>query len=206
MAANLLSPQDVPLDLAPPTEAPTARRRKDWLRSPLASLLHLLAEAIERQMRGSNVALHFIIDTSVGAFVDFLLFARLATGRRSLPKEAYHLARIVATQAADCGSCVQSTVNIALRDGVRPEWIRAAVDRRPEALSAELRDVYEFVDHVLRNTYQEDELREVLRRRYGDRALVDLAFAVAAAPVSPYTKRVLGFAKSCSRIQVEVPA
>jgi hypothetical protein len=205
MAANPLASQNVPLNLTQPTEAPTARRRKHWLRSPLTSLLHLLAEKIERKMRGSNDALHFIIDTSVGAFVDFLLFARMATSRRSLPKEAYHLARIVATQAVDCGACVQSTVNIALSDGVRPEWLRAALDRRPEALPAELKDVYEFVDHLLRNTYQEDELREVLRRRYGDRALVDLAFAIAAAQVSPYTKKVLGFAKSCSKVQVEVP-
>jgi hypothetical protein len=204
MAANLLAPQNVPLNLAQPTEAPSAGRRKDWLRSPLTSLLHALAEKIERKMRGSNEALHFIIDTSVGAFVDFILFARMATSRRSLPKEAYHLARIVATQAADCGTCVQSTVNIALSDGVRPEWIRAVVDHKPEALSSELKDVYEFVDHILHNTYQEDELREVLRKRYGDRALVDLAFAVAAAQVSPYTKRVLGFAKSCSKVQVEV--
>jgi alkylhydroperoxidase/carboxymuconolactone decarboxylase family protein YurZ len=206
MAANLLAPQNVPLNLAQPTEAPTARRRKHWLRSPLTSLFHLLAEMIERKMGGTNDALHFLIDTSVGAFVDMLLFARMATRRRSLPKEAYHLARIVATQAADCGSCLQATVNIALRDGVRPEWLRAVVDRRPEALSAELKDVYEFVDHILRNTYQEDELRQVLRRRYGDRALVDLAFAVAAAKVSPYTKRVLGFGKSCSQVQVEVRA
>jgi hypothetical protein len=62
------------------------------------------------------------------------------------------------------------------------------------------------VDQILRHTYQEDELREVLRRRYGDSALIDLAFAVAAAQVSPVTKQVLGFAKSCSKIQVEVRA
>jgi hypothetical protein len=99
---------------------------------------------------------------------------------------------------------VQSNVNVALSDGVRPEWIRAALDRRPEALPAELKDVYEFVDHILRHTYQEDELREVLRGRYGDRALVDLAFAVAAAQVFPRTKQVLGFAKSCSKVQIEV--
>jgi alkylhydroperoxidase family enzyme len=148
--------------------------------------------------------MHFIIDTSIRAFIDVLLFMRLAHHREVLSAEALHLARIVATQNVDCGSCVQFSVNIALKDGMRPAWIRAALDRRPEALPPELQEVYEFTGHLLRHSYEEDALRESIRARFGDRGLLDLAYAIASAQVMPLTKQALGLAKSCSKIEVRV--
>jgi hypothetical protein len=149
--------------------------------------------------------MHFIIDTSVKAFVDLLFFMKLSNHREVLPVEATHLARIVATQSRDCGNCVQFCVNVALKDGMRPECIKAVIEHRPEALPPELQEIHEFTGHLLRHTYEEDALRESIRARYGDRGLLDLAYAIASAQVMPLTKQALGFAKSCSKIEVTVP-
>jgi len=170
----------------------------------IRNLLHRMVRKTEDAVGVRSDHMHFIIDTSLGAFVDLLLFMRLASHRQVLPSEVLHLARIVATQNVDCGSCVQFSVNVALRDGVRPEWIRAALEHRPELLPPELQEVYEFTGHLLRHTYQEDALRESIRERYGDRGLLDLACGIASAQVMPLTKQALGFARSCSKIEVRV--
>jgi hypothetical protein len=171
---------------------------------PVRKLLHHLIRRQEARVGVASDHMHFIIDTSVGAFVDLLLFLKLATRRQVLPPEALHLARIVATQDVDCGSCVQFAVNVALRDGVRPEWISAVLARRPEALPPELQEICAFTGHLLRHTYEEDALRESIRGRHGDSGLLDLACAIASAQVMPLTKQALGFAKSCSKIEVTV--
>lgn len=170
----------------------------------IRNLLHRLVRKSEETLAVESEHMHFIIDTSIGAFVDLLFFMKLATHRQKIPSDALHLARIVATQDVDCGTCVQFNVNLALREGMRPDWIKATLDHRPEALPLELQEVYQFTDHILRHTYQEDELREAIRARYGDRGLLDLAYGIASAQVMPLTKQALGFAKSCSKVEVKV--
>ena len=41
--------------------------------------------------------------------------------------EAWHLARLAATQAEDCGTCVQIVVTLAKADGVAPGLIQTAL-------------------------------------------------------------------------------
>lgn len=172
----------------------------------IRNLLHRVIRKQDAVLGVKSDQMHFIIDTSLRAFVDLLFFMKLATHRQVLPSDALHLARIVATQNVDCGTCVQFTVNVALRDGMRSEWIRATLEHRPEALPPELQEIYEFTGHMLRHTYQEDALRESIRARYGDRGLLDLAYGIASAQVMPLTKQALGFAKSCSKVEVRVAA
>ena len=153
-----------------------------------------------------NDYLGFIADRSLGAFFDFLLFAKMSGRRQRLPSDAAHVARILATRHVDCGTCVQAMVNMALGQGLRAEWIQAVLDDQPHLLPADLKDVYDFVAHILEHTYEEGPLRELLRERYGDQALIDLAYSVASAQVFPYTKKVLGFATSCALVRVDLPA
>jgi hypothetical protein len=168
------------------------------------TLLHRAVNKLEAALGVETEHMHFIIDTSVGAFVSLLVFMKLATRRRTLPAAALHIARVVATRSVDCGTCVQFNVNVALQEGARPEWIVAALERRPEALPPELREVYEFTERLLQHTYQEDSQREAIRARYGDQGLVDLALGIASAQTMTLTKQALGFAKSCSKVVVTV--
>ena len=85
-----------PVSVASPP--PFAARVKRWLLAPVRGVLHRMVRMMERKLGVSNEAMHFIADTSVGAFLDLLLVARMAHRRASLPKAEYHLACIVATK------------------------------------------------------------------------------------------------------------
>lgn len=165
-------------------------------------LKQLAAE--ERKLGGSLDYLRHVARTSLPAFFKFALFTPLAAHRRKLPPDAYHVARLVATQHEDCGTCVQIEVNLALRQGIAPEVLRAAVKRRPDELPAALADVYRFAQAVVEAGGAEDEWRERVRAHYGEEALVEMALDIAAARVFPTTKRALGYATSCALVNVEV--
>jgi hypothetical protein len=117
---------------------------------------------------------------------------------------ARHIAGLVGAMADDCGSCVQIGVNLSRQAGIPREQLSAVVERRPEDLPEELAAVYRFAEAVTLNSDEQDELREVVRKFYGDRGLVEICMAVAMHRVYPTLKRGLGYAKSCSRVVVEV--
>ena len=158
----------------------------------------------ERNLGASLDYLREIVRSSLPAFFKFGLFMPLAQHRRKLPASAYHVARIVATRDEDCGTCVQIEVNLARKDGVTAEIIRAVLDNRPENMPDELADVYNFATAVVTKSGAEGNLRERLRERYGEEGLVELALAIAAARVFPVTKRALGYATSCSSVEIAV--
>ena len=171
----------------------------------LRSLILKQLDAEERKLGGVSIDyMRHIARTSLPSFFKFALFTPLATHRRRLPPDAYHVARIVATQHEDCGTCVQIEVNLARRAGVRAEVLHAAVKGLADELPAELADVYCFAQAVVEAQGAEGEWRERVRERYGEEALVELALAIAAARVFPTTKRALGYATSCALVQIEV--
>ncbi|HEV2881142.1 MAG TPA: hypothetical protein VGX24_07675 [Pyrinomonadaceae bacterium] len=171
----------------------------------LRQLILRQLDAQECKLGGVSIDyLRHVARTSLPAFFKFALFTPLAAHRRALPADAYHVARIVATQHEDCGTCVQIEVNLARRDGVAPEVLRAAVKRRPEELPAALADVYRFAQAVVEADGAEGEWRERVREQYGEEALVEMALGIAAARVFPTTKRALGYATSCALVNVEV--
>ena len=118
--------------------------------------------------------------------------------------EPYFVAVIVASRDEDCGTCVQIGITQAKKAGVDTEILQHVIDRRTDLLSDELSEVYRFTEAVVSSTGEEDEIRESLRERYGDAGLIELSFAIAACRVFPITKRSLGYAKSCSLVDLQV--
>jgi alkylhydroperoxidase family enzyme len=171
----------------------------------LRQLILRQLDAEERKLGGVSLDyLRHVARTSLPAFFKFALFTPLASHRRALPADAYHVARLVATRHEDCGTCVQIEVNLARRDGVAPEILRAAIGRRPDSLPPPLADVYRFDEAVVEAGGEEGEWRERVRGHYGEEALVEMALGIAAARVFPTTKRALGYATSCALVSVEV--
>jgi alkylhydroperoxidase family enzyme len=167
----------------------------------------LISRRIDAEERRAGVPLEYvryILRTSVRSFLKYALFLPMSKHRHRLPAEAFHTARLVATQREDCGTCVQIVVNLARSDGLSAALIEAVLAGRTEAMSAELADVHRFTTAVLQATYDEGPLRERLRSRYGDEGLIELAFAIAAVRVFPITKRALGYAVSCAKVDVRV--
>lgn len=152
-----------------------------------------------------NVPLDYLrelADASLTAFFKLLLFMPLANHRRHLTREVFHLARIAATQADDCGTCVQIVVLLARRDGVDAAMLRTALNGERVRLPEPLGDVLTYAGEVARGGGS-PELREKLRARLGDAAFVELTLAIATARFFPTFKRGLGHAVACSAMRVE---
>jgi alkylhydroperoxidase family enzyme len=171
----------------------------------LRNLILKRLDAEERKLGGVSIDyLRHIARTSLPSFFKFALFTPLASHRRCLPPDAYHVARLVATQHEDCGTCVQIEVNLARRAGVSTDVLRATVRQQPEELPGALADTYRFAQAVVEAEGAEIEWRERVREHYGEESLVEMALAIAAARVFPTTKRALGYATSCALVQVDV--
>src|SRR5262249_21152844 len=146
----------------------------------------------------------FIVRVSLRAFFKFLKFLAVDEYRRVLPPGPCYVARIVAVRDEDCGTCVQIAVNQAKKAGVPGEDLRAGPEGAPDGLPEELRDVYRFAEAVVTRNGEADALRERIRLRYGDEGLIEMALAIASCRTFPITKRVLGYAVSCSKVAIHV--
>lgn len=165
----------------------------------MASLL------IERRLaaaeRETGESLDFVRDIARGSksgLLKFLAFLPLASHRRAMPKDGYFVARLAAALHEDCGPCVQTVIRLARKADVDAAVLRAVVERRPERLSPELGDIHAFAMAVLTCDPSSTERSATLRRRYGDAAMVDLAFGIAAGRLFPTVKRALGHGQSCA--------
>jgi alkylhydroperoxidase family enzyme len=176
----------------------------------LRGLLHGAVASEEKRVRVPSAYLHQIIDASLSAFCYFVVFSRtLASYRRRVPRVAWHVARVLATRAADCGACLQIVVNQARADGVSAEILRGALANDLPMLSAEIAAVQRFTAAVLQPLAEaadnEAALRQEIVRQYGEEGLVELALAIAAVQVFPGVKRTLGQAISCQKVELQWP-
>jgi hypothetical protein len=168
-------------------------------------LIHRKLDAEEKKFGESVDYLRHIVDVSPGAFLRFCSILPLANSRKVLPKNAWYAAQIVALQHEDCGTCLQIGLNLARQDGVDAGLLRAILDGNGDELPEEIADVLRFTRSVLTASDDDDALRETLRQRYGERGLIELAYAIASSRIPPIVKRCLGYAKSCRLVSVAVP-
>ena len=167
-------------------------------------LVKLAQRAAERKLRVPADYLGRMGEASFVGFLKFLLFLPLAAHRRRADPALAHAVRIVATQYEDCGPCVQIAVNEALDDGTAPQVIRAVLDRNHEAMSGPVSLVVRFAEGVLARDGSEEAERHQIETELGATVLTELSLAIASARVFPTVKRGLGFAQSCSAVEVTV--
>ena len=167
-------------------------------------LINKRLDAAEKNVGVSFEYARHILRVSLRAFLKFTKVLPLAEYRRAIPPEPFYAARIVAMRHDDCGECVQITVNQARIAGIRPELLRAVLANRMEELPEGVADACRFAQAVVSASGEEDALRERIRQRYGEEALVELALAIAVGRIFPTTKRALGYSKSCALVAVHV--
>ncbi len=143
----------------------------------------------------------YMLKHSLKALLAFNGVRKISRFAGRLPADVYATAKIAAYKQEDCGSCLQITVNLARKAGVSTELIRDLIAGRTQALPEELREVYQFAQEQA-NRVDNPELRERIRQRYGDDGLIAIALAITSAGTFPTLKRVLGFATSCSRVEI----
>jgi alkylhydroperoxidase family enzyme len=165
-------------------------------------IVMLVQRGAERKLRVPADYLGRMGASSFSGFLKFLLFLPLAAHRRRSDPALAHAVRIVATQHEDCGSCVQIAVNAALDDGMDPQAIRAVLDRNHAQLPSALSLVIRFADGVLAKDGSEEAARHDIETQFGATVLTELSLAIASARVFPTVKRGLGYARSCSAVEI----
>ncbi len=161
-------------------------------------------DAEEKKLGVSIDYIRHVLDVSPTAFFRFAAIMPLANSRKVLPKEAWFTALIATLQYEDCGPCLQIGVNQARQSGVDRDLIQAVLDGSLDLFPPELVDVYHFTRSIVTSAGDEGDLRETLRQRYGERGLIELAFAIASSRIPPTVKRALGYAQSCRQVTVSV--
>jgi hypothetical protein len=91
---------------------------------------------------------------------------------------------------------------MAERAGVSPEVLRAVLTDDPDAMPPDVALVWRFTRATLGHDESADGYREEIVERWGPRALVSLAFAMAASRLYPTVKYAMGHGRACTRIVV----
>jgi len=165
-------------------------------------LIHRRLAAFEREHGYDASYLRQVLRTDLSAL---LLFAR-ATGlgkyRKDVPVDVYFAAQLTASLGADCGPCTQLGVGLALRAGVAPRVIATIVAGDEARMSPEVALSVRFARAVIAHAAEADGCREEIARRWGQRAVLALAFSIMNAQLYPTLKYALGYGKACTRIVV----
>ena len=71
-------------------------------------------------------------------------------------------------------------LNIAQKDGVSSDVLKAVLSDDNDALPTELRDMHRFA-WIVASGHDKPELRERLRQQHGDKGFTELALAIATS-------------------------
>jgi hypothetical protein len=91
---------------------------------------------------------------------------------------------------------------MAERAGVSAAVLRAVLTDNPGAMPPDVELVWRFTRATLAHDAGADPYREAIVQRWGQLALISLAFTITAARLYPTVKYALGHGKACMRIVV----
>lgn len=165
-------------------------------------LFKLALQRFERQ-NGYDVSYsRYVLDHSLPAFWKFARINGFAQHKEDVPRDAYYAAKITSARIADCGPCTQLMVTWAERAKVPEQIIRAVLTRDFASMPADVELVVRFAEAALARDIEADELREKIRSKWGDRAVISLAFAITAGQIFPTVKYALGYGHACTLVRV----
>jgi hypothetical protein len=165
-------------------------------------VIHRRIAAFERQYDYDMTYAHQMLDTSRPAFLRFSRVAEMAAHREAVPPAALFAAKLAATLAEDCGPCTQLVVKMAEEARVSPADLRAIIEGDEARMGDEARLGWRFAQAVLAHDAAADPLREQIVARWGKKARVSFALAIAAARMFPTVKYAMGHGRTCQRVRV----
>jgi len=168
----------------------------------LTWLIRRKLRAFERANGYDATYMHEVLNTDVSAFLKFSRAIELNTYRKDVPADLYYAAQLTSSVAADCGPCTQLGVGFALASGVAPSTVAAIIKGDEAAMSSDVALGFRFARAVLARDAEVDALREEIVRRWGQRAVLALAFGVMASQLYPTLKYALGHGKACTRVVI----
>lgn len=168
----------------------------------LKRLLRSRIAAFERRYDYDMTYARELLDFDRGAFMNFSRVARLARTQISLPSDALFAAKLVTTLHEDCGPCTQLVVRMAEEARVPATLVRAILMGEQSGMTADVRLAWEFTRAVLAHATETDALREQIVSRWGARAPISLALAIAGSRIFPTVKYAMGHGHTCQRVHV----
>lgn len=162
----------------------------------IQTLLTKLVMRFEKTLGVGLPYLHAVVADAPGALVPIGLSMPASSYGQVVPAPVLHMVRLGATQALDCGECLQIAVNLAVKDSLEADDIRAALDGRLDHLSPEYAEAFEF-GRLASGQPVPLETREAIRMRYSDRGLIEASMAASGAQFFPVLKRGMGYADAC---------
>ena len=158
--------------------------------------------AFERSWSYDASYLRTLIDTDPRAMLAFGKLQSIVNYRRDVPPAVYAAAGLVAVMQEDCGPCTQLGIDMAQQGGVDPAVLRAIVTRDFGTMPEEVALAVRFAEATLARSGEADGLREQVVRRFGERGLISLAFAMLSARMYPTLKYALGHGQACTRLTI----
>jgi len=146
--------------------------------------------------------MRYVLAASPATFLKFS-FITGAVDRKAAPAEVLAAAGVVATLVEDCGPCTQIGVDMAAAGGVKPEVLRAILAGDEQGMGEAAALAWRFAKASLaRDMERADPLRDEIVRRWGDKGLVAISFAITTGRMYPTLKYALGYGKACSKVVV----
>jgi hypothetical protein len=144
-----------------------------------------------------------IVDyAGVSAVMPLQALGKLGSYRKNVPPDTYAGATLTAAKAADCGPCLQLGVSMAEASGVKPQTIRAILERDYARLSKEVLLGIELALGTIARDGSGEEARTEILRRWGRAGLVSLAYGIVAVQAYPTFKYAIGHGQSCRSVRV----
>ena len=168
----------------------------------LKALFRRRIEVFGRAWQYDTSYMQEILEASLTAARRFAAVTRFAHHREDVPRAAAVAAGLATLVQEDCGPCTQLVVRMAEAEGVDPAVLRAVLVRDLTAMGEEAALGFRFAEATLAHAPEADSLREEIVRRWGTRALVSLAFAIAGARIFPTVKYAVGHGQACTRVRV----
>jgi len=147
--------------------------------------------------------LEMMLQESPSAFFKFASLMKAAAHREVVPVDASFAAKLVGALAEDCGPCTQLCVDMALEAGMARDQIEAVLRRDTSAMNSATILGFRFADAVARRSADDDEHRDAVRARWGEKGVIDLTLALQMGRMFPMVKAGLGYAKACRRVSVD---
>ena len=166
----------------------------------------LLRRRIDAFEKAYNYDLSYareILDVSLSAALKLSRVRAFGSYCKDVPRDARVAASMVATMSEDCGPCTQLVVTMAERDGVAAETIKAILSGDEHAMTPQTALAFRFAHAVLRHDAVADSLRDEILKRWGQRALVSLAYAISGCRVYPTLKYALGHGRACTTVTLD---
>ena len=145
----------------------------------------------------------YLLDESPKAFWKFMRASALSRHREQAPVEAVFAVRLVATMAEDCGPCTQLIVQHAIEAKMATGQIEAILTRDLAAMNPVVELAYRYAQTVLGRHPDADDVREIVRVRWSNKGLIDLALSMQGARLYPMIKSALGYAVQCQCVRLD---